>query len=586
MKLKKVTVTNYRSVKTEGTLLTDGKITILIGANDHGKSNLLSAILSLNDDSPISEDDRNWDADATDPVTIRWHFTPSADAEAKLNSMVAGGDPSQTFPVNDAGEVVYSREIGSKTPVTVASVPVPVARENEAAVLALRPRVELFQAPSTNFVDKVNKTQLVTAEFEFMQGIFRLAGIWDERETIFAQNERTSRLLDEASQLLTKVLNDTWKQGKDLKWKLEHTGTNGDHIVIQIGDPAIKGRYTRPSARSSGFRSYFLLSMIIYARTQNRASNSYLYLFDEPGTYLHPHAQLDLQRSFEMIADKTQMVYTTHSLFLVNKNYPARNRVISKGKDGTKIDQKPFIRNWKSVRESLGVLLSNNFLIADKTLLVEGPSDVIYLLDAIKKLKQDGQVDIDLNDFSVVDAGDASNYIAMAKLMLSEGRDLVALVDGNGSGRNVEASLKRVCASEIKHKKLTILKLPDGKSSEDVFADLGALRIATRNVFQHLTEDGSRVGREGLDIEVEVATISPEGDRTLGTVIDERTSRWFEPNVKLSKLSIALEYENVRKEAEAMPIPDLALSQVEAIKKALALRGERTPEPGVFEEAD
>src|SRR6185437_9230882 len=171
----------------------------------------------------------------------------------------------------------------------------------------------------------------------------------------------------EASEKLTNILNDQWNQGKNLKWIFDHTGTNGDTIRIQIQDPAIKGQYTRPSLRSSGFRTYFLLSMIVYARSQRTPTESHIYLFDEPGTYLHPSAQLDLQRTFEALADESQLIYTTHSIFLISKNYPARNRVVVKTASGTKIDQKPFTKNWKSVRQSLGILLSNNFLIAEKT---------------------------------------------------------------------------------------------------------------------------------------------------------------------------------------------------------------------------
>ena len=199
--------------------------------------------------------------------------------------------------------------------------------------------------------------------------------------------------------------------------------------------------------------------MIILARTQNN-KGKFIYLFDEPGTYLHPHAQLDLQRSFEIISDDAQLVYTTHSLFLINKNYPNRNKVISKTDEGTKIDQKPFLKNWKAVRDSLGILLSNNFLIAEKTLLTEGPSDVIYILSAIKQLKSLDKIDIDLNDLSIVDAGSPDNYIAMAKLMLSEGRDIVALVDGDKYGEDTEGKLKKVCEKELKDKKLQIYKLP------------------------------------------------------------------------------------------------------------------------------
>ncbi len=587
MKLRKVIITGFLSVKKEIVLLVDDRISILIGANDHGKTNLLTAVQRLNDDSPFGTDDRNWDLKEGDKAEIQWAFAPSPETLTKLTEMSAAPESEAerasvpVFPINTSGEIIFSRDsVDNKVRVVSLPVAVPVARETE--LLALRPRVEFFTQPKTNLVDQVNRGTLETPDFEFMQGIFMLAGIWERRDTIFTQTDTNTKLLDEASTLLTGVLNDKWNQGKNLKWKLTHTGTNGDHITIQIEDPSIEGRYTRPSLRSSGFRTYFLLSMITLARTQKNPNNAHIYLFDEPGTYLHPHAQLDLQRSFETLADRAQLLYTTHSLFLINKNYPDRNRVISKTKAGTLVDQKPFAKNWKAVRDSLGILLSNNFLIAEKTLLVEGPSDVIYLLDAIKRLKASGAVDIDLNDLSVVDAGTSENYVAMAKLMLSEGRDVVALVDGDSGGKQIASVLSKVCEKELKEKHLTVEVLLDGKSTEDVFPNLADLKEGIRKVTAELTHRKLRKLKAGVDLETAIAAIKSHGSKTLGHVIDEVTTKWFDPEEKMSKLQIALEYENVAKPESVTP--SQAIAVVEKMRTLLNLRGERAAEGGVFDE--
>lgn len=529
MQLKQLTVQGFRSVKKEETLRVDDKITILIGANDHGKSNLLEAIQCLNDDRKLVPDDRNWDLPTDGKAVLYWHFKPDAELMAELRkfeiqpqlvpaapldatpSTPDGATPMaaastllveevKSLPLNDEAKIVFYRD-SSVNEVKVASLPIKVPVSKEPDILKLRPRVELFTPPTNNLTDEISLAELTTDKFEFMQGIFRLAGLWEVKDTIFAQTDKNSKLLDEASGRLTTILNDKWKQGSDLKWKFEYTGTNGDHIVIKLQDPSIAAQYTRPSLRSSGFKTYFLLSMIIYARTQKNPSRSYIYLFDEPGTYLHPQAQLDLQKSFEAIADNSQLLYTTHSLFLINKNYPDRNRVISKTKRGTEIDQKPFVKNWKSVRESLGILLSNNFLIAEKTLLVEGPSDVIYFIDSIKKLKHEGRIDVDLNDLSIVDAGSSDNYVAMAKLMLSEGRAVVAVMDGDRAGANLESQLNRACELDISKKQLQIRRLPSDKSIEDVFCDVDILKSAIRNVANNLISGNLRTAAENVKLD-------------------------------------------------------------------------------------
>jgi len=595
MRLRKATIEGFKSVKGREDLVVDPKVTILIGANDHGKSNILEAFRRLNDDSPITEEDRHWDLEGGTPK-ITWYFDCDASTMEKLQVLELKAEPSEAdgpkgdgttatpecFELNQSGQIVLSKELGGG--LVVVSVPLKIPVTNAPQVLELKPRVELFQPPEISMKDDTTLEELSQPEFEYMQGIFRLAGIWDERETIFVENAKSSMRLDEASKRLTKVLNDEWNQGKDnhgkeLEWKLDHR--EGGKIKIEIKDPAISSQYTRPSLRSSGFRTYFLVSMIIYARVEAHPSNSNLYLFDEPGTNLHPRAQIDLQRSFESIADQAQIVYSTHSLFLTNKNYPDRNMVVAKTSEGTKINSKPFTRNWKAVRDSLGILLTNNFLISDKTVLVEGPSDEIYLYYAIRQLKKSGAVDIDLDDFSVVDAGDSSNFAAMAKLMLDEGRSVVAMVDGDLGGQRIRSRLEKICKPKIASKELEFIELPKDKSSEDVFCVQEVLQEVIKKSTQDLVEIGARKLKDGLNLDTAVSAIKPKPNTTLGRVIEDESKSWFDDEEMVSKVTIALRYED---DAQDVKMSSEATKLVNELKMKLGIRGEKSHEEGVFEE--
>jgi hypothetical protein len=62
MRLRQVSIAAYRSFRKSTTLHVDPRITVILGPNDHGKSNCLSALLHLNNDAPFVEDrDLNWD---------------------------------------------------------------------------------------------------------------------------------------------------------------------------------------------------------------------------------------------------------------------------------------------------------------------------------------------------------------------------------------------------------------------------------------------------------------------------------------------------------------------------------------------
>ena len=61
MKLTTVFITGYRSIRDRQNIEIDELVTVLIGANDHGKSNVLHALRALNAEGRFGEDDRNWD---------------------------------------------------------------------------------------------------------------------------------------------------------------------------------------------------------------------------------------------------------------------------------------------------------------------------------------------------------------------------------------------------------------------------------------------------------------------------------------------------------------------------------------------
>lgn len=80
MRLVKAKIAGYRSIKDEIELVIDRKITVVLGANDHGKTNLLEALLHINADNPFTEDDLNWDLEGTQAaapsLTCTFEFLP------------------------------------------------------------------------------------------------------------------------------------------------------------------------------------------------------------------------------------------------------------------------------------------------------------------------------------------------------------------------------------------------------------------------------------------------------------------------------------------------------------------------------
>jgi len=585
LKLKKVYIKGFRSIRGEQEFHVDDLVTVMIGANDHGKTNILAAIERLNDDEIFSADDRNWDApedESTLPI-IKWHFDLS-DKEIEALSIIFpeealeqdSAEMPKPIAQNDGKDITFYRDAETDSVVIFDEGDKWNNRQLEY-LLANRPRVELFKSIE-HISDEVTLAQLETPQFEFMQGLFMKAGLWDNRTEIFNELPRTRRLLDEASQKLSSTLKEEWEQGQHLDWMLTHIG-GGATISVTIKDPAVDNTYVCPSKRSSGFTAFFALSLTMFARTSQLGEKDYIFLFDEPGTYLHPIAQINLQRVFESLALESQIIYTTHSIFLVSKNYPKRNRVVMKTAEGTLIDKKPYIRNWKSVRESLGILLSHNFLISDRTLLVEGPSDAMFILSGLRHLIRSGKSQIDLNDLSIVDAGDKSNYVAMAKLMLDEGRKVFALVDGDVQGKRIIKQLSKACEVHLQEGKLETLILDNGRSIEDEVACPELYKEAVVTGLNDLLDEGvvtlaDGVNREDIPSRIETAISNSGRSETTGYAVNNATKELLAED-PLSKLTIATKYDDaLYQKGESTGVRELSrfIKLAEKIETGLGLK--------------
>ena len=509
MELKSVSIDGFRSVKSGVRLFVDPRIAILIGANDHGKTTLLEAIRCLNEDHAVTEKDENWDSVkgkpaleyrlALDPdeveelrgIGVRYLMEQAQKAAESVE--ISESDSSDADPISGETDAEVSAapvsvvDIPPPAPIVLPPVPTEATFSKTGIGGSLQlgpdpyldaipgageylfkciPRVELFR-PVDQIMDAVTLDELDDPEQEFMQGVFRYAGMWDGHETLFRQDPATTRRLERASTDFTRKIHEEWKQ-EDLAFKFQHAGRNGDQIELMISDPAVTDRSVRPSERSTGFSAFFTMSMRMLARTEGNYANKYILLFDEPGTSLHPAGQVNLQKVFERLSMKDQIVYATHSLFMINHNRPERNKVVSKDEKGTQIDQKPFLRNWRAVRDSLGLILAGNFFIADRTLIVEGESDAMYVGALLAAFDRAEVVDIDLNLFSVQWPGNSRDYEPMTRLMLEEGRQVVALMDGDKAGTDVKKNIeklneavdaKRVIARASVRSSLTLTKV-------------------------------------------------------------------------------------------------------------------------------
>lgn len=524
MLLRSIEITDFLSVKGSTKLLLDKTITVLLGSNDHGKSNLLKAIEHLNDDRPIKQDEVNWDAAGTASLDFTLKLTDVerqawSEAVKKLRKELSDLDAAAAQETDEeeaeseaappAEPAVKAKRVAAPVPVDgdaddeeddeairerevrafLAAVPddggpeeLRLSRrgvETELSCLGIDvsdlpteihdlvtegvPRVELIRTLTGDLQDSVSAAELNTEPFEFMQGLFFYAGLNPAQASpLFEQNDETERQIQDASKSLDENLRRLWGQGTHLHFSLGH---RKGKIEFLADDPAIKKRKARMSKRSDGVTQFFRTSIVLHARRKKHTANSYLYLFDEPGVYLHPQGQKDLMQVFEQLGAESQIVYATHSLFMLNQNFPERHRLVIKDNDGTKIDGKPHRANWRLATDALGVFLTSNILFSSHVLFVEGDSDPLYLYELFRQMNRFGEIDADANRLGIMSFSDVQNLKFLLQVIKREDVQIQAMVlfDGDEAGGKLSERVKTLC-DRLNVKRA---QLDKGKSIED-----------------------------------------------------------------------------------------------------------------------
>ncbi|WP_158005191.1 AAA family ATPase [Citromicrobium sp. JLT1363] len=508
----------------------DQLITTIVGANESGKSHLLSAIEKAITGEGFQHQDLcrycdffnvergnefwphlgvSWiDLDANDVTKIR---SEVSEAPEKFDSFLMFREGPERlnlyFPDGSGSYVNVSitgdaaREFGS------VSLPRAFRLESKTALPAALPTSELLKAENAapknrasrkiwmkaadmlfeawpgdkdrfagtlpsiapglaSILSEVNDQSAAPAEelkrsYELARKLLmQLANIEPERLVELAQyieageNGHATALAESINQQLEKKLNfpKYWVQDRD--FQLRVTALESE-LVFTIRDRT--GTQYTFDERSAGLK--YFLSYFIQAQTHiPDPTRPEILLMDEPDAYLSAEAQQDLLKIFRNFAEPdgdtrpVQVVYVTHSPFLLDKNHAERIRVLEKGKgeDGTRVIRNASQNHYEPLRSAFGAFVGETAFIGACNLLVEGVADQVLLAGLSRVILNRGANSetelLDLNRVVMVPCGSASHVPYM--LYLIRGRDseapsVVVLLDSDESGKKSAEILRK-----------------------------------------------------------------------------------------------------------------------------------------------
>lgn len=209
--------------------------------------------------------------------------------------------------------------------------------------------------------------------------------------------------------------------------------------------------------RSNGLKYFLSYHVQLLAHRPPTTGQAEILLMDEPDAYLSSQGQQDLLRILEEFAlpearhRRDQVVYVTHSPFLINRNAADRIRVLDKGvtDEGTRVVKDVARNHYEPLRSALGAFVAETSFIGGSNLFVEGTADQVLLAGVSSHLLSHGagRLDtIDLNTVTIVPSGSASSIPYL--VYLARGRDVVrppcvALLDGDQSGVDAARALAK-----------------------------------------------------------------------------------------------------------------------------------------------
>jgi hypothetical protein len=162
------------------------------------------------------------------------------------------------------------------------------------------------------------------------------------------------------------------------------------------------------SERSAGFVWFF--SFLVQFATIKEGLGNIIVLLDEPGLTLHGKAQADLLRYIEEeLLPKHQVIFSTHSPFLVPSDRLNDVRIVEdqliykEGArrpevKGTKVSEEVLSKDRDTLfplQGAMGYDICQSLFVGKHTLLVEGPSDILYLQTLSNVLRKIGKTGLD-----------------------------------------------------------------------------------------------------------------------------------------------------------------------------------------------
>lgn len=383
MQLTYFTVSNYRSITTAYKINMQN-ITILIGKNNEGKSNLIKALnlaMDILQRVPINRMKRvphqlyNWREDF--PIDLQdKRSLKKKNTELRLDFHL---DQAEIGEFHDKVGSVINGDLSIFVEIRqdeTLSITVPKRGKNATALTTKLGLIAEFICEHI-YVQYIPAIRSESDAYDVISCIveeeLRQTGDEEYQKAQKYIDDYQEKRLAELSKKIKDPLATFMPSVKSVRLHLEERSYMRMAIRKSVSVEIDDGVMTNLSQKGDGVKSLTTMAILSQTDAKNR-----IVIIDEPEAYLHPESIHYLKKVLFTLADNNQLIISTHNPIFVNRLSIASNIIVEKreAKSANRIDQ---------IRKILGVRTADNLMYSDYIVIVEGPSDKIVIEKFLKR---------------------------------------------------------------------------------------------------------------------------------------------------------------------------------------------------------
>jgi len=416
----------------------------------------------------------------TDYVDDRGLIVPSLTPELEVTTILLEGISTEvvstfpSIPPEDQEELkVLLEDTKSKV----------LAYEQLSSSTSSNRKSFLDSLPRLVFFDSFDQEELLPYEPTFeearknkaVQNYCLIAGLNLQEVVDTTDTQLRRKLVGDKATVIQGDFGEYWLQDEiDL-----FVSTSGDGLIFGIKEKG-KTYEFKAQQRSKGLQWFLSFYLLLKAEASNKQN---IIIVDEPGLYVHAKAQNDILRVLTDLSKNNQIIFSTHSPYLIDPTRLDRIRLVIKNLT-RKIDKKEVVESGSKVFElssvhtadkdtltpiitAIGLDISKQLTFAaDNNIVLEGISDYNFIMGGLGMLSKTDQEKF--KDIHLIPCQGADNIPMVISLLIGWGLSYKILLDNDDKGKVVASSLTEKL--QVEPQKIVLVSSTDNYCIEDLFS--------------------------------------------------------------------------------------------------------------------